>query len=56
MDKTMPHNIYIYQIQIVWIQCIGTWAHTNNLPLALVPIMHNPKSEGSDVTLMLWPS
>ena len=51
----MPHNIYISNTK-VWIQCIGTWAHTNNLPLALVPIMHNPKPKGSDVTLMLWPS
>ena len=32
-----------------WIQCIGARAHTNNLPLALVPIMHNPKTEGSNL-------
>ena len=50
----MPHNIYIeYKIQM---QCIGTRAYTNNLPLALVPIRHNPKTEGSNMTLMFWPS
>ena len=50
----MPHNIYIeYKIQI---QCIGTRAYTNNLPLALVPIRHSPKTEGPNMTLMLWPS
>ena len=27
-------------------------AHTNNLPLALVPIMHNPKTEGSNISFM----
>ena len=50
----MPHNIYIkYKIRI---QCIGTKAYTNNLPLALVPIGHSPKTEGLNMTLMLWPS
>ena len=29
-------------------------AYTNNLPLALVPIRHNPKAEGSKMTLMFW--
>ena len=40
----MPH-IYVYKYQclnMVQIQCIGARAYTNNLPLALVPIMHNP--------------
>ena len=46
----MPHNIYIeYKI---WIQCIGARTYTNNLPLALVLIRHNPKTEGSNMTLM----
>ena len=38
------------------IQCIGARAYTNNLPLALVPIGHNPKTEGPNMTLMFWPS
>ena len=50
----MPHIIYIkYKIRI---QCIGARAYTNNLPLALVPIGHNPKTERPDMTLMFWPS
>ena len=50
----MPHNIYIkYKIRI---QYIGARAYTNNLPLALVPIGHNPKTEGPNITLMFWPS
>ena len=50
----MPHNIYIeYKI---WIQRIGVRAYTNNLPLALVPIRHNPKTEGSNMTLIFLPS
>ena len=53
-DKTMPHFIHIkYKIRI---QCIGARAYTNNLPLALVPIGHNPKTEGPTMTLMFWPS
>ena len=38
------------------IQCIGARAYTNNLPLALVPMGHNPKTEGPNMTLMFWPS
>ena len=46
----MPHNIYIkYKIRI---KCIGVRAYTNNLPLALVPIGHSPKTEGPNMTLM----
>ena len=30
----------------------GARAHTSNLPLALVPIMHNPKTEGSNISFM----
>ena len=41
---------------IFWIQRIGARAYTNNLPLALVPIGHNPKTEGPNMTLMFWPS
>ena len=40
---------------IFWIQRIGARAYTNNLPLALVPIGHSPKTEGPNMTLMLWP-
>ena len=50
----MPHNIYIkYKI---WIQRIGSRAYINNLSLALLPIRHNPKTEGSNMTFMFWPS
>ena len=50
----MPHIIYIkYKIRI---QSIGARAYTNNLSLALVPIGHSPKTEGPNMTLMLWPS
>ena len=46
--------IYIkYKIRI---QCIGASAYTNNLPLALVPIIYNPKTEESKMALMFWPS
>ena len=49
--KTIPHIIYIkYKIRI---QCIGARAYTNDLPLALVPIGHSPKTEGPNMTLML---
>ena len=41
---------------IFWIQRIGARAYTNNLPLALVPIGHSPKTERPNMTLMLWPS
>ena len=41
---------------IFWIQRIGARAYTNNLPLALVPIGHYPKTEGPNMTLMFWPS
>ena len=34
----------------------GARVCTNNLLLALVPIRHNPKTEGSNMTLMFWPS
>ena len=34
----------------------GARAYTNNLLLALVPIGHSPKTEGPNMTLMLWPS
>ena len=37
---------------MIQIQCIGAKAHTNNLPLALVPIMHNLKTEGSNISFM----
>ena len=40
----------------IWIQRIRARAYTNNLPLALVPIRHNPKTEGSKMTIMFWPS
>ena len=53
-DKTMPHNIYIkYKIRI---QCIGARTYTNNLPLALVPIRHNSKTEWSNMILIFWHS
>ena len=53
-NKTMPHISYIkYKIRI---QCIGARAYTNNLPLALVLIGQSPKTEGPNMTLMLWPS
>ena len=49
----MPHNISIkYKIRI---QCIGARAYINNLPLALVPIEHNPKTERPNMTLIFWP-
>ena len=51
----MPRNIYIKYIKIRT-QCIRTRAYTNNLPLALVPIGHNPKTEGPNMTLMFWHS
>ena len=54
----MPH-IYVYKYQclnMIQIQCIGARAHTNNFPLALVPIMHNPKTEGSNISFMFWSS
>ena len=41
---------------MIQIQCIGTRAHTNSLPLALVPIMNNPKTEGSSISFMFRPS
>ena len=37
---------------MIQIQCIGARAHTNNLPLALVLIMHNPKIKGSNISFM----
>ena len=43
----MPH-IYISNIQV---QRVGARAYTNNLPLALVPIMHNPKTKRPDTTI-----
>ena len=46
-------HIYIINIQV---QRVGAKAYTNNLPLALVLIRHNPKTEGSNMTLMFWPS
>ena len=39
-----------------WIQRIGARAYTSNLPLALVPIGHSPKTERPNMTVMLWPS
>ena len=50
----MPHNKYIeYKIRI---QCTEARAYANNLPLALVPIGYNPKTEGSNITLIFWRS
>ena len=43
----MPH-IYIINIQV---QRVGARAYTNNLPLALVPIMYNPKTKRLDMTI-----
>ena len=35
---------------------MGARAYNNNLPLSLVPIKHNPKTKGSNMTFMFWPS
>ena len=50
----MPHFIHIkYNIldTTYWAR-----AYTKNVPLALVPIGHSPKTKGPNMTLMLWPS
>ena len=35
----------------IQVQRVGARAHTNNLPLAPVPSMHNPKTKRPDMTI-----
>ena len=46
----MNNASYIYIIS-VQVQRVGARAYTNNLPLALVPIMHNPNIKRPDMTI-----
>ena len=51
----MNNASYIYMINIP-VQRVGARAYTNNLPLALVPIMHNPKTKRPNMTVKFRPS
>ena len=55
-NKMIKQCFIIYIEYKIRIQCIRPRDYTNNLPLALVPIGHNPKTEGPNMTLMFWPS
>ena len=51
----MNNASYIY-ISNIQVQRVGARAYTNNLPLALVSIMHNLKTKTPDMTIKSWSS